>query len=108
MSDDSPITKSDLKRAFEEHEAVEKANSEEQLMRFMSGFPNGDPLPHREYHEAKIRAAQAEERFWAIAQQKVIEKGIEGIFGALKIVVILALTGLAMKFGLALPLFGGK
>ena len=109
MSDDNaPVTKGDLKRAFIDHEAVEKANQEEQLATFMAGFPNGDPVPHREYHEAKIRAAKAEERFWSMAQEKVVEKGIEGIFGALKIVVILALTGLAMKFGLALPLFGGK
>lgn len=109
MSDDNdPVTKGDLKRAFAEHEAVEKTCSDAQLATFMAAFPDGDPIPHRAYHEAKIKAAQAEERFWSMAQEKVVEKGIEGIFGALKIVVILALTGVAMKFGLALPLFGGK
>lgn len=109
MNDDnSPVTRGDLKRAFIDHEAVEKANGEAQLATFMAAFPDGDPVPHRAYHEAKIKAAQAEERFWAMAQEKVVEKGIEGIFWALKIVVILALTGAAMKFGLTLPMFGGK
>lgn len=75
---------------------------------YKSAFPGGDPVKHREYHEAKIDAARAEQRFWETASKAAIENSVEGLFGALKIIIALALTGLAFKLGLALPFMGGK
>lgn len=105
-SDAAPLTRGDFKILMTEHEAKEEKNQEERLAKFMSAFPGGDPVKHCQFHQAKIDAAVAEKRFWEIAQGKVVEKGIEGIFGVLKIVVLLTLTGAAVKLGLA-PLFLG-
>jgi len=106
-SDNAPLTRGDFKILMVEHEAKEEKSQLDQLKTFMSAFPGGDPLKHCEFHQAKIDAAQAEKRFWEIAQGKALEKGIEGIFGVLKIVFLLAVTTVAFKFGLKIPLFFG-
>lgn len=106
--DEKPLTRGDFKGLMVDHEKNDQVRQEEQLAKYMSAFPGGDPVKHCEYHQHKIDAAKAEQRFWELAQGKVVEKGIEGIFGALKIVVMLALAGLAMKLGLSIPFIGGK
>ena len=53
---------------------------------------------HRKYHEAKVLAAEAEERFWNELRQDVIRRGI--LYGLL-IVLGLAGIGLLFKLGLA-------
>ena len=105
VSDDNlPLTRGDLKA----HEERENAAMEALMTRFLSAFPEGDSASHCEYHKQLIKAAKAEERFWETAQTKAIERGIDGIFGVIKIVVLLAVTGLFLKLGLTLPFFGGK
>ena len=110
MNDDKPVTMGDLKKAFADHEAIEKANGEAQLERFMAAFPDGDPIPHRAYHQAKIDAAKAEKaaeesrkKMYDTAISKIAEKGIEGIFGVAKILVVIGLATLALKLGWAFP-----
>ena len=107
MSDDEkPLTRGDFKELMTAHEATENSARAVDMQRFLSAFPAGDPIKHCEYHMAKIKAAEAEQRFWELAQGKAIERGIEGLFGALKVVVTLALTAVAFKLGLKLPFFG--
>lgn len=106
--DKEPLTRRDFELFMAGHEQNEADQKKAMLDKFMSAFPGGDPVPHCNYHQSKIDAAKAEQRFWELAQAKIVEKGIEGIFGAIKIVVILAITGAAYKLGLTLPFLGGK
>ena len=53
---------------------------------------------HRQYHEAMIRAAEAQAAFWNELKLDVVKKGV---WGAVVIVVGLVLTGLAAKFGIS-------
>lgn len=53
---------------------------------------------HRQYHEAMIRAAEAQAAFWNELKLDVVKKGV---WGAVVIIVGLVLTGLAAKFGLS-------
>lgn len=53
---------------------------------------------HREYHEAMIRAAEAQAAFWNELKLDVVKKGV---WGAVVIIVGLVLTGLAAKFGIS-------
>lgn len=72
-------------------------------------FPSGDLTGHCGYHESKIRAAQAEAEFWKTAKEEAIKRGVGGIIGVLKTVLVLALLGFAFKVGLgpiAAKLFG--
>lgn len=51
---------------------------------------------HRRYHEAMIRAANAQEKFWNELKLDVAKKGV---WGLLIILCGLVLTGAAAKFG---------
>jgi len=53
---------------------------------------------HRRYHEAMIRAANAQEKFWNELKLDVAKKGA---WGLLVIVVGLAVLGLAAKLGIS-------
>lgn len=53
---------------------------------------------HRRYHEAMIRAANAQEKFWKELKLDVAKKGV---WGLLVIVVGLAVLGLAAKLGIS-------
>lgn len=106
--DEKPLTRGDFKVLMVEHENKDISRQDLQIVKFMSAFPGGDPVKHCEYHQSKIDAAKAEQRFWELAQGKLVEKGIEGIVGAIKIVIILAITGAAYKLGVTLPFLGGK
>lgn len=71
----------------------------DQLLRELASinraFPDG-PEAHRLAHEAMMKAAVAEERFW---QELKIDIAKKGAWGLLIIVLGLALMGLAAKFG---------
>lgn len=74
------------------------------LKRVEAGFPkNDDGTPdiegHRKFHEAKMRAAEAEENFWRELKLDIAKKGV---WGLLVIVMGLVLTGLAVKAGVVL------
>jgi len=90
---------------LKEHEARERAWIES----LFRAFPDGDLEGHRMYHERKIKAAVAEEEFWKTAKSEALKNGISGIFAALRWVVVLAILGLAYKYGFgpaAAKLFG--
>lgn len=53
---------------------------------------------HRNYHEAMIKAANAQEAFWRELKLDVVKKGV---WGLLIILVGLVLTGAAAKFGIS-------
>lgn len=53
---------------------------------------------HRQYHEAMIRAAEAQAAFWNELKLDVVKKGV---WGAVVILCGLVITGLAAKFGLS-------
>lgn len=53
---------------------------------------------HRQYHEAMIRAAEAQAAFWNELKLDVVKKGV---WGAIVIIVGLVITGMATKFGVS-------
>ena len=83
------------------------AHEERERTLWNQAFPHGDPESHREYHQAKIDAAEAEKEFYQTLKMKLAEAGA---LGALKLVLWLLMMGLgaviAGKFGV-LPLFLG-
>ena len=101
--DDQPLTLADFKKLMAEHEQKECLLKKEMLDEFMSAFPDGDPLPHRQYHQSKIDAAKAEKDFWVAAKMKLVEHGISGLVKVIWIVMGLALFGLSVQLGLKLP-----
>jgi len=108
--DSQPLTLGDFRSLMSVHETNEAQMKAEIVAEFMSAFPDGDPHPHREYHQAKINAANAEKeaeisrkKMYEAAVTKIAEKGIEGVFGVARILVVIALVTLAVKFGIALP-----
>ena len=104
--DDQPLTLGDFKRLMSEHEANEFAQQNEMLEKYKSGFPNGDPVPHRDYHQRKIDAATAEREFWVAAKLKILEHGVGGLIKTIWIILGLALFGLSIKFGVKFPFPG--
>ena len=93
-----------IEQLFREHEEREREMSEELRKEFFGAFPNGDLAGHCAYHNAKIKAAQAEERFWESARTEALKHGISGIIAVIKFVLILGVVSLAYKFGVG-PLF---
>lgn len=59
-------------------------------------FPSGDVIGHCSYHDAKIRAAVAEEEFWKELKLDIAKKGA---WGLLLIIVGLIMLGLTVKMG---------
>lgn len=108
MSEDRQLTIQDVKdvlhTALLEHEIRERANVNEIIQALkVEMFPGGDAYKHNEYHTKKINAAKAEEDFWVSAKKSVVEKGITGLFGVLKIIAGVMAVSLAIKFGITLP-----
>lgn len=86
-----------LKTVFPAH-----AEGEEQMFRkLLEAFPQrdggADLSGHRSAHEALIKAAAAEERFWSELRLEVAKKGVIGL-----LTLILGLIGIAVaaKFGI--------
>lgn len=85
------------------HSSIERQLAEinSKLDRFEQAFPldeygNMDSAGHRQFHESKIAAAEAERIFWQELKMKLAEKGIIGIF---TILVGLIIMGIVAKFG---------
>jgi len=70
-----------------------------QLAEIKLAFPEG-PIAHRLAHEAQIRAAKAEERFWTELKLDLAKKGV---WGLLVIIVGLVVIGLSIKVGIGRP-----
>ena len=68
-----------------------------QLAYINRAFPDGVDS-HRKAHEAMMRAAVAEEKFWTELKLDIAKKGV---FALLITVLGLAAVGLAAKFGLS-------
>lgn len=74
-----------------------------EVKKIHNAFPrdkNGDTDfdGHREYHEAMIRAAEAQAAFWNELKLDVVKKGV---WGAFVILCGLVIAGLAAKFGIS-------
>ena len=104
--DSQPLTLSDFKMLMAEHEQRDAECKKDMLAEFMSAFPNGEPLPHRAYHQSKIDAARAEMEFWEVAKVEVFKRGLGGVMHVLWIVAGLALLGLSVKIGVPIPFVG--
>lgn len=75
-----------------------------QLSLVVRAFPTNkqgeiDVDGHRSYHEALIRSAEAQEKFWLDLKQDLIKKGL---WTVILVVVGLTVTGLAAKLGVKL------
>lgn len=73
-----------------------------ELKTLHSAFPVGaegttDLTGHRHFHEAKIKAAVAEEAFWNELKLDLAKKGAWGI---ILVIVGLIITGAAVKIGI--------
>lgn len=91
-------------RAMVEHERRSRENVESAIEALKHDLvPNGDLRPHKDYHQAKVDAAKAEQEFWNAAKMKLVENGVGAILAVLKIVLGLALVGLMLKLGMKLP-----
>lgn len=69
----------------------------EELADIKDAFPDG-VHNHRVAHEAMIKAAEAEEKFWSELKLDLAKKGA---WGLLIIMVGLVLAGLSVKLGFA-------
>lgn len=69
----------------------------------MSAFPGGDPVEHRKYHEAIMRAAEAQEKFWNELRLDMAKKSA---WGVMILLIGLLMAGLAAKTGINFK-FGG-
>ncbi len=97
--------------AFASHELREQELVDKRLEQFRHEMvPDGKTRPHKDYHQTLIDAARAAEnaeqeraKMYVAMQAKIIEKGIEGVFGTLKILVLLGIGALALKLGIKVP-----
>lgn len=69
------------------------------MKKFERAFPDGVEA-HRMSHEAMIKAAQAEEKFWTEMKLDLAKKGT---WGLLIILMGLMLAGLSVKLGFGAP-----
>lgn len=90
----------DILNMFRQHETNEREWLKKLRDELLAAFPNGDIEGHCDYHESKIRAAQAEEEFWKTAKSEAVKHGVAGLFATLRWVTILALLGFAYKVGI--------
>lgn len=80
-------------REFKEHADDESAS----LARFLKAFPDDDPVAHRQYHEAVMRAAEAQERFWSELRLDIAKKSF---WGLITLICGILLAGAAVKMGI--------
>ena len=60
---------------FERHTAEEV----QMVSSFLKAFPNEDPVKHRLYHEAVMRAAEEQEKFWRELRLDIAKKSMWGL-----------------------------
>ena len=96
---DDPVTNNDLDEALTEHSEEERKYVASLIQEVLRAFPDGVET-HRAYHESLIEARKAEKEFWDTAKKSVISNGIAGLFGLLKVIMLLAALGLTVKFSM--------
>ena len=94
------------KETRDELEKIERllVNMTAQLSSVVRAFPVGedgniDADGHRSYHEALMRSAKAQEKFWTELKQDLIRKGL---WTVILVVTGLVITGIAAKIGVKL------
>ena len=100
-----------LEGAFAAHEHREALTLRDTVNELLYALvPGGDPLPHRDYHQAKVEAAQAareaeeaKRRLYEYLFRVVAEKSLEGLARVFRILFWLALLALFAKFGVIIP-----
>lgn len=105
------IVKTALAGAFSDHEQREASALKDTVNELLYALvPGGDPLPHREYHQAKVEAARAareaedaKRRLYEYLFRVVAEKSLEGLARVFKVLFWLALLAVFAKFGIIIP-----
>ena len=104
MSDDQRRWSDDKLESFYDEFREHRIEEQERWEKVLSAFPNEDPLKHRLYHEAVMRAAEAQEKFWNELRLDVAKKSA---WGVMILLIGLLLAGLAAKTGVNLKMIGG-
>lgn len=91
-----PLTFGDFEIALATHADQERAYMQSLVDGILIAFPDGIDA-HSEYHKARTAAARAEKEFWDTAKKALITNGVSGLFGLVKIILILAALGLIAK-----------
>lgn len=97
--------------AFAKHEKREIENLERRIDEFRHELvPEGKTFPHKDYHQSLMDAAEAQKeaeqeraKMYRMAQTQIVTKGIEGVFGLLRVLVLIGLAALALKLGFKIP-----
>lgn len=97
--------------AFAKYESRAIENLERRFEEFRHEIvPEGKTFPHRDYHQSLMDAAAAQKeaeqeraKMYRMAQTQIITKGIEGMFGLLRALVLIGLAALALKIGMKVP-----
>ena len=105
------IVKRTVQAAFADHEAREIDNIEKRIAKLRDDLvPDGRAQPHKDYHQSLIDAAEAQKlaeeeraRLCKTLGTKIIDKGIEGVFGALKVLFLLGVGAFLVKYGIKVP-----
>ena len=105
------IVKTALAGAFSEHEQREASALKETVSELLRALvPGGDPIPHRDYHQAKVEAAQAareaeeaKRRLYDYLFSVVAEKSLEGLARVFRVLFWLGLLAVFAKFSIIIP-----
>lgn len=105
------IVKRTVQAAFEAHEVREIENIERRIDDLRHEMvPGGQTQPHKSYHQSLIDAAEAQKiaeeeraKMYQAMTTKIIDRGIEGIFGALRVIFLLAAGAFLLKYGIKVP-----
>ena len=54
---------------------------EDKVDQVLAGFPDGDPVGHRKYHEAMIKKAEERALFWQELRVALATKGVVAVAG---------------------------
>lgn len=84
-----------LERMFAEHEAREQQGVDERMQKIMRAFPGGID-EHFTVHCALAKAAKAQEDFY---REIKIDLAKNGLWALLKVLLALAILGIASKMG---------
>lgn len=78
-----------VREEFISHEVRETELINKKISEVMAAFPDKDIAGHHDYHEAKLEAAKAEEKFWNELKLDLAKKGLWSIVTILSGMVVL-------------------